>query len=79
MPRKLSPRQTEVIQAASKGLTNAEIAQALAIEITTVEFHLGNVFRVMGVRDRAAAALAFRTGTWRGGQPCATRYQSAAA
>lgn len=77
MPRKLSPRQTEVIEAVSRGLSNAEIALALNIQITTVEYHLGNVFRVMGVQDRTAAALAFQIGAWRGGQPCATRYQSA--
>jgi DNA-binding CsgD family transcriptional regulator len=38
------------------GLTNAQIADLLGISAKTVEFHLGNAYRKVGVRGRAGLA-----------------------
>jgi DNA-binding NarL/FixJ family response regulator len=40
------------------GMSNPEIAQALFVTRKTVEMHLGNVFRKLGVRSRQALASA---------------------
>ena len=52
--RPLSARETEVMQAAGKGLRNAEIAAALVITPDTVRCHLKNVYRKLGIRGRYA-------------------------
>ncbi len=58
----LSDREAEVLLAAARGATNDEIARRLGISLGTVKKHLGNVYRKLGVRSRAAAAAhAFET------------------
>jgi DNA-binding CsgD family transcriptional regulator len=47
----------------SRGATNAEVAGELDISIRTVQKHLENLFRELGVHDREAlVAEAFRQG-----------------
>lgn len=53
----LTSRETEVLQLASTGLANKQIARRLGITERTVKVHLGNVFRRIGVADRTSAAL----------------------
>ena len=38
---------------AAEGMTNRAIAQALFVTIKTVEVHLGNAYRKLGVPSRA--------------------------
>jgi DNA-binding CsgD family transcriptional regulator len=54
----LTPQEARVALAASDGLTNAEIATALFLSVKTVEFHLGRVYRKLGVRSRGGLARA---------------------
>lgn len=53
----LSEREREVLELASRGLANKQIARTLGIAERTVKVHLGNVFRRIGVSDRTSAAL----------------------
>lgn len=56
----LTERQRDVLRCLSQGLSNKEIARELALAEPTVKQHLVVIFRVLGVRNRAQAALAAR-------------------
>ncbi len=58
----LSAREQEVLRLLAEGLTDREIAGALAISPRTVESHVSAVLRKLGVRNRAEAAQRFRSG-----------------
>lgn len=51
----LTPRELEVLRLVGKGLTNAEVGQALFIGEATVKSHLLHAFAKLGVDDRTAA------------------------
>ena len=48
----LTAAEARVARAAASGLSNKEIAAALFLSPKTVEFHLGRIFRKLGVRTR---------------------------
>ena len=52
----LTPAERRVAELAALGLPNREIANALFVSPKTVEFHLRNVFRKLGVRSRTELA-----------------------
>jgi len=52
----LSTRQREVLEAVTRGLTNAEIAAALKISGNSVKEYLSAVFAKIGAANRAEAA-----------------------
>ncbi len=52
----LSGRELEVLRLVAEGLTDAQVAQRLYLSPRTVGFHLGSVYRKLGVPSRAAAA-----------------------
>jgi len=54
----LTAAETRVAQSAAAGRTNREIAAQLFVSVRTVETHLGNAYRKMGVRTRTQLALA---------------------
>jgi NarL family two-component system response regulator LiaR len=54
----LSAREIEVWRAMAEGLNNAEIAQQLFIAERTVKFHVHNILRKLGLRDRSEAICA---------------------
>ena len=56
----LSAREHEVLRLLADGLTDREIAGALAISPRTVESHVSSVLRKLGVRNRAEAAQRYR-------------------
>lgn len=58
----LSARELEVLRLLSEGMTDREIAEALAISPRTVESHVSNLLRKLGVRNRAEAAQRYRSG-----------------
>lgn len=51
----LSARETEVLDLASLGLTNAQIAQRLRVTVHAVKFHLAGIYRKLGVSNRTTA------------------------
>jgi DNA-binding CsgD family transcriptional regulator len=68
----LSPREVEVLECASLGLTNAEIALRLNVTVHAVKFHLGAIYRKLAVSNRTTAVgLYLRTTTAPVGQESA--------
>jgi len=60
---KLSARQIEILNYASRGLENAEIARLLGISADGVKKHLKLIYAALGVASRAeASSLALRLG-----------------
>jgi DNA-binding NarL/FixJ family response regulator len=57
----LSSREQEVLRLLAEGMTDREIAAALAISPRTVESHVSSVLRKLGVRNRAEAAQRYRS------------------
>lgn len=53
----LTPREIEVLQSASRGLRNKEIADSLGVSIRTVEGHLSSILSKLGVSSRTAAVM----------------------
>ncbi|MDI5938623.1 helix-turn-helix transcriptional regulator, partial [Micromonospora sp. DH15] len=59
----LTDAEARVAAAIADGLSNREAAQRLFVSVKTIEFHLGNIFRKLGVRNRTElAARRARTG-----------------
>lgn len=65
---KLSRRETQVVELATLGHTNAEIAGLLEVSISAVKFHLASVYRKLEVSNRTEAAVAYVSGN-PGGRP----------
>jgi DNA-binding NarL/FixJ family response regulator len=60
---RLSPRELEVLGLVAAGLTNHDIAQRLVLSEHTVNRHVANILRKLGLNSRTAAAtLAGRSG-----------------
>lgn len=55
----LTPREFEVAEVVSSGLSNPEVALRLFISERTVEYHLSNSYRKLGVLDRHQLAELF--------------------
>jgi predicted ATPase/DNA-binding CsgD family transcriptional regulator/DNA-binding XRE family transcriptional regulator len=63
LPGGLTEREAQVLRLVAGGKTNREIAAALVLSEKTVDRHLENTFRKLGVPSRAAAAaFAIRAG-----------------
>jgi DNA-binding NarL/FixJ family response regulator len=52
----LTQRETAILQAVARGLTNQAIGRELWVSEQTVKFHLRNIFRKLEVRSRTEAA-----------------------
>ncbi len=53
----LSPREVDVLRLVVRGLSNKQVAQALAISPRTVQHHTIHIYAKTGVKSRAGAAL----------------------
>lgn len=59
----LTAREQETLKMISRGLTNAEIAEAMFVSEHTVKTHVSNVLSKLGLRDRIQAVIAaYETG-----------------
>lgn len=54
----LTPREEEVVQLISRGMSNKEIGASLGISEGTVDAHVKRIFTKLHVRDRTAAVTA---------------------
>ena len=63
----LTPRETDVVRAVARGLTNTEIGAELYLSLSTVKTHLAAAQGKIGARNRVeVAAWAWRTGLMAG-------------
>jgi len=52
----LTPQELQVAAIVAGGATNREAAAALFLSVKTIEFHLGHVYRKLGIRSRTELA-----------------------
>ncbi|HEU0241079.1 MAG TPA: LuxR family transcriptional regulator [Mycobacterium sp.] len=53
---RLTPQELRVGMAVAEGITNREVASQLYLSVKTVEYHLGSIFRKLGLTSRAQLA-----------------------
>ncbi len=60
---RLTGRERDVLRLLADGLMNAQIAERLRVQESTVKFHIQNIFQKLGVTNRTEAAqIYFREG-----------------
>jgi len=52
----LTERESEIVKAVARGLSNKAIAAELWITVQTVKFHLTSIYRKLGISNRTEAA-----------------------
>ena len=56
---RFSRREMEVLELASEGMTNPEIAVRLGLSVHAIKFHLGSIYKKLGAANRTEAAVAY--------------------
>ena len=57
----MTPQELQIALHVARGLTNREVGAALFLSHKTVEFHLGRIFRKLGMRSRAELIARYGT------------------
>lgn len=57
---RLTPREVQVLELVGRGDSNAEIAAALSMRVSTVKAHVSRILTALGVSNRVQAALVAR-------------------
>lgn len=57
----LTARETEVLRAFARGLLYKEIAHEMGVSFSTIRKHASNIYRKLGVRNRAGAIVVWLT------------------
>jgi DNA-binding NarL/FixJ family response regulator len=57
--RRFSTREIEVLELASQGMTNPQIASRLELSVHAIKFHLASIYRKLGAANRTEAAVAW--------------------
>jgi DNA-binding CsgD family transcriptional regulator len=55
----LTPRELQVLQMISYGMTNAEAARRLQVSVHAIKFHLAAIYSRLGVTNRTEAAVTY--------------------
>lgn len=55
--RSLSARERQVLEMASRGMTNTQVAGELRVSVHAVKFHLAGVYRKLSVANRTQATM----------------------
>ena len=50
-----SDREIEVLELASQGMTNPQIAKRLELSVHAIKFHLASIYRKLGAANRTEA------------------------
>jgi DNA-binding CsgD family transcriptional regulator len=58
----LSPRELEVLEMTSRGLTNVEVGAHLNLSVHGVKFHLASIYRKLHVSNRTEAVTVYLRG-----------------
>lgn len=58
----LAPRQTQIIEMVSRGMTDKEVATALGIAVSTVKNTMVTIYEKLGAKNRAEAVYKWLSG-----------------
>lgn len=73
-PAELTSREMEELRLPTGGLSNAEIADALVVELSTVKTHVNRLLSTLHLRDRTQAVVyAYETGVVAAAHPITAR------
>ena len=56
---RLTAQELQIVLHVARGMTNREVGAALFLSHKTIEFHLGRIFRKLGIRSRAEVIRRF--------------------
>lgn len=60
----LTRRQFQVLEYLARGLSNAEISEAMGLNLSTVKSHVTGVLRALNVESRTQAVLIYKQADW---------------